>query len=105
MLVLSNQRLGPWAELLVSRASGEEILRAVADAARSRATAHWEHELVRWLDEQSAWIAATDSHHLEIDIGDIAFTPQHFDRQRRFLIDAIEGAFKLNERFGPEAAQ
>lgn len=92
MLVLSNQRLGPAAELVVSRQIGCALLAGVADAARPIASAHWEHELVRWLDEQALWIASTTSPEIRIDVADIAFTPNHFDRQREFLLDAIRRA-------------
>jgi hypothetical protein len=91
MLVFSNQRLGPAAELMVSRDVAIRLLRRVADAARAFASAHWERELVRWLDEQAVRAAVTQLA-LTIDVGEIAFTPQHFDRQRRFLLEAIEEA-------------
>lgn len=89
MLVLSNRRVGPAAELVVSRAIGRAVFRDVADAARPIANALWERELVRWLDEQAERIFTTLGHEVRVDVGDIAFTPQHFDRQRRFLLDAI----------------
>jgi hypothetical protein len=96
MFVFSNQRLGPAAELLVSPEIALALVTRVADAARPAANAHWEHELVRWLDEQAARIAAAcaipGAVALAIDVADIAFTPQHFDRQRRFLVDAIDRA-------------
>lgn len=91
MLVFSNQRLGPAAELMVSRQAAVAVLRSVAEAARPFASAQWECELVRWLDQQAARIAGTSTH-VAIDVADIAFTPQHFDRQRRFLLEAIEDA-------------
>lgn len=91
MLVLSNQRLGPAAELLVSREAAVAVLQGVAQAARPFARAQWEYELVRWLDQQALRVAETSTH-FAIDVGDIAFTPQHFDRQRRFLLEAIEEA-------------
>jgi hypothetical protein len=93
MLVFSNQRLGPASEVFVGDETASEILRSVADAARPRASAMWEHELVRWLDEQSAQAAKIQA----IDVGDIAFTPQNFERQRRFLIEAIERARETSE--------
>jgi hypothetical protein len=92
MLVFSNQRLGPTAELMVSRDVGAALVRAVAAAARAAAHSHWERELVRWLDERAQWIVASTARSITLDVGDIAFTPQHFDRQRRFLLEAIEGA-------------
>lgn len=94
MLVLSNQRLGPASELYIGDETASEILRSVADAARPIASAVWEHELVRWLEEQSAQVGRSNA---TIDVSDIAFTPQHFERQRRFLIEAIERAREASE--------
>jgi hypothetical protein len=92
MLVFSNRRLGPAAELSVSHAVAGTLLAQVANTAREEAVDHWELELVRWLDEQSLHFSSTTTGHHTLDVGDIAFTPQHFDRQRRFLIDAITRA-------------
>jgi hypothetical protein len=92
MLVLSNQRIGPTAELMVSRDVGASLVRHVAEVARVAASSHWERELVRWLDERARWITSSTARPIVLDVGDIAFTPQHFDRQRRFLLDAIDGA-------------
>ena len=41
MVVFSNQRLGPRAELLVSDSVAAEMLRATAEAARPYAEARW----------------------------------------------------------------
>jgi hypothetical protein len=97
MLVFSNHRLGPAAELLVSSQIATSLLACVAEAARPQARALWEHELVRWLDAQCARISSTNAIDLAIDVSDIAFTPQHFDRQRRFLLEAIERAIPESE--------
>src|SRR5262249_29625093 len=50
MVVFSNRRLGPSAELLVSHEAAGELLREVAAAAGPWAQARWEHELVEWLE-------------------------------------------------------
>lgn len=83
MVVFSNLRLGPAAELLVSEKIASRILLATADAARPFAQARWELELVRWLEARAERVLGV------LDVGDIAWTPEHFERQRRFLIDAI----------------
>lgn len=85
MVVLSNHRLGPSAELLVSPEVAGEVLRAVAEAARPEARARWEQELVSWLERCAAAGQA-------IDVADIAWTPDHFERQRAFLTGAIRRA-------------
>lgn len=86
MVVFSNHRLGPHAELLVSHAVASELLREVAAAAGPSAQARWEHELVTWLERCAA--SGTTS----FDVSDIAWTPEHFERQRSFLIEAIRRA-------------
>jgi len=85
MVVLSNRQLGPGAELWVSAALAREIVREVADAARATARDRWEHELVRWLVQRAAAGAG-------IDVGEIAWSPEHFDAQRQFVTEAIDRA-------------
>lgn len=86
MVVFSNHQLGPRAELLVSRAVAATAVREVAHAAGPAAQARWEHELVAWLER---WAA---SGQVSFDVSDIAWTPEHFERQRRFVVDAIRRA-------------
>jgi hypothetical protein len=98
MIVFSNRRLGPAAELLVSREVALGMLAATADAARSCAQARWEHELVRWLD---AAVDDAPTSLRAVDIGDIAWTPEHFERQRQFLLDAVAQAAEVSEHTRP----
>jgi len=86
MVVFSNHRLGPGAELLVSREVAAAVVREVAAAAGPAAQARWEHELVTWLGR---WAASGQT---GMDVSDIAWTPDHFERQRGFLIGAIQRA-------------
>jgi DNA relaxase NicK len=86
MVVFSNRLLGPSAELLVSVDAASELLREVAAAACPSAQARWEHELVSWLERCAA------SRSTSLDVADIAWTPEHFERQRRFLVEAIQRA-------------
>lgn len=88
MIVFSNQRLGPSAELVVSNEVAAAMLQATADAIRTRADARWEYELLRWLDERAlavGRVTATES----LDVGEIAWTRDHFDAQRWFLVEAV----------------
>lgn len=90
MIVFSNHRLGPASELLVSTAVAESMLRETAVAASSSAADRWERELVRWLEARA--------HGPEtIDVGELAWSPENFERQRRFLIHAIEQAAVTSE--------
>jgi len=90
MVVFSNHRLGPSAELLVSREVAAELLREVAASARPSAQARWEHELVTWLER------CATSGDTTFDVSDIAWTPEHFERQRSFLIEAIRLAMEAS---------
>jgi hypothetical protein len=93
VVVFSNQRLGASAELLVSDDVALEMLRTTAAQAQPAAAARWEHELVRWLERR-----ATDSLALAtLDVGEIAWTPDHFEAQRAFLLAAIERAAEGSE--------
>src|SRR3954463_1469333 len=89
MVVFSNRRLGPAMELLVSPHVGADMLRATAEAARPLAQSRWEHELVVWLEDRSRNLTPDLG---ELDVGDIAWSPENFERQRSFLIGAIERA-------------
>jgi len=86
MVVFSNHRLGPAMELLVSEDVGAALLREAAAAARPLAQSRWEHELVVWLEDRSR------REGLDVDVSDIAWSPDNFDRQRAFVVDAIERA-------------
>ncbi len=90
MIVFSNHRLGPAAELLVSPLVAEGMLRETADAASSTADGYWERELVRWLRTRAAA-------HVGLDVGEVAWSPEHFEGQRRFFIDAITLAAQTSE--------
>ncbi|HEY1549267.1 MAG TPA: hypothetical protein VGG28_15685 [Kofleriaceae bacterium] len=85
MVVFTNARLGASAELIVSDEVAAAMLFATAEAASRAAEARWEHELVRWLETRGRVCDRVSA----LDVGDIAWTPDHFEAQRRFLIDAI----------------
>lgn len=91
MIVFSNHRLGPAAELLVSPEVATQMLRGAADAAAAVAEGRWERELVGWLIDR-ATAASSAAGVTVIDVGEIAWTPDHFDHQRRFLLDAMDRA-------------
>jgi hypothetical protein len=102
MFVFSNRRLGPASELLVSPEVAAAMLRATAAAAQPEAEARWEHELVRWLEDRAGRPSSQGHGQAQaqaqiLDVADIAWTPDHFDRQRRFLLAAIERAGAASE--------
>ncbi len=91
MIVFSNHRLGPAAELLVSPEVAEGMLKETAIAAAPSANGWWERELVRWLIDRA------NTKHASLDVGEIAWSPENFELQRRFLIAAIEAAARSSE--------
>ena len=92
MVVFTNRRLGPSAELLVSDEVASAMLHATAASAAPMAQARWERELVLWLANRAATKV--------LDVGDIAWTPDHFEAQRQFLTDAIARAALESEHAG-----
>jgi len=91
MVVFSNHRLGPSAELFVSEEVARIVLSETVAAARPFAKARWELELVLWLDSRAGVGPQV------LDVGDIAWTPEHFATQRVFLIQAIQRASLCGE--------
>ena len=96
MVVFSNRRLGPSAELLVSDDVARAMLGETANAARPFAEARWEVELVLWLDRRAMNIDSSRSATRQssrgghvLDVSDIAWTPDHFEAQRTFFTSAI----------------
>lgn len=86
MVVFSNRCLGPAAELLLSPAVAGGMLATTAEAARPLAQGRWELELVRWLEDRSR-----HGDH-DLDISEIAWTPEHFAHQQAFVVEAIARA-------------
>ncbi len=92
MIELTNRRLGPTQQLALAKEVVAAMLREVATAARPAASARWEHELVRWLDGVGSAYADGATQPVSLDVGDLAWTPEHFEAQRKFLVDAIHRA-------------
>ena len=86
MVVYSNRRLGAAAELLVSPEVATAMLVDTAAAARPLAEGRWELELVLWLEDRAHRLPT------DLDVDDIAWSPENFERQKRFVIDSIERA-------------
>jgi hypothetical protein len=87
VIELTNRRLGPGSQLSLASEVVATMLREIADAARPMANARWEHELVRWLDVRA-------SRPVSLDVSDLAWTPEHFESQRKFVVDAIHHALE-----------
>ena len=72
----------------MSPAVAAAMLRDTAVAARDVADGRWERELASWLDGRASRLVNSE----HFDTADIAWAPENFERQRRFLLDAIERA-------------
>lgn len=97
MVVLSSRAIGPHAELLVSEQVARTMLFEIAEAARPLASSRWEQELVQWLDRRAERPAS-------LDVADFAWTPDHFDQQRHFVLEAIARAM-FGSLYGPALAR
>lgn len=86
MVVYSNRRLGAATELLLSPEVATALLAETAAAARPLAQGRWELELVLWLEDRAQRLP------MDLDVDDIAWSPENFERQKRFVIEAIERA-------------
>ncbi len=86
MVVYSNRRLGAAVELLVSAAVASALLAETAAAARPLAQGRWEHELVSWLEDRADHVP------IDLDVDDIAWSPENFEQQQKFVVDAISRA-------------
>jgi hypothetical protein len=86
MVVYSNRRLGAASELLVSPEVASGLLADTAAAARPLAQGRWELEFVLWLEDRAHRLA------MDLDVEDIAWSPENFERQKRFVIESIERA-------------
>ena len=93
MVVFSNRRLGPSAEVLVPDIVASAMLKETARAAHPFASSRWELELVEWLTERAKLAR-------ELDVSDLAWTRDHFDHQREFVTGAIAAAAITSEH-GP----
>lgn len=86
MVVYSNHRLGAASELMLSSEVASALLAETAAAARPLAQGRWELELVLWLEDRANRLP------VDLDVADLAWSPDNFQRQKRFVIEAIERA-------------
>jgi hypothetical protein len=85
--VFSNARLGH--EIAVPRLVAARAIAALAAAAAAAAHDRWEGELAAWL---AAYARAVMDGHAGFDVGDLAWTPEHFLEQQAFVVAALADA-------------
>ena len=93
MVVFSNRRLGAGVQLVLPPEIASAILRSIAGAARPFAQVRWEHELVRWLESRATDLGSRD----DLDVSEIAWSPDHFEPQQQFVVAAIQRACEASE--------
>jgi hypothetical protein len=82
--LLSNLRMGY--EIAIPRPVATRALVLAVDAARSLADDRWQRELVAWLGDRTRSLGHG------LDVGDLAWTPEHFVEQQRFVVAALTAA-------------
>jgi hypothetical protein len=82
--IFSNERMGH--EVAVPRPIASHAVAAIALAATASARDRWQRELAAWLGEQARSLAGGGG---GFDVGDVAWTPNNFSDQQRFLVEAI----------------
>jgi hypothetical protein len=85
--VFSNVRLGH--EVAVPRLVAARAIAALAAAAAAGARDRWERELAAWL---AGYARAVMDGHAGFDVGDLAWTPDHFLAQQAFVLAMLDDA-------------
>lgn len=85
--VFSNAKMGH--EVAVPRPVASHAVTLIALAASASARDRWQRELAAWLAEQARSLGGGGA---GFDIGDVAWTPNNFADQQRFVVDAIRYA-------------
>src|SRR5258705_1084963 len=82
--VFSNARMGH--EVAVPRPIASHAVTLIALAASASARDRWQRELAAWLAEQARALGRGGA---GFDVGDVAWTPNNFADQQRFVVAAI----------------
>jgi hypothetical protein len=87
VVIFSDQRAGDDG-FVVDGDAAVVLLDAMVQAGAALAAARWEHDLIAWLAERRRGIASGAA--AGIDLGEVAWTPEHFTDQQRFVIALCE---------------
>src|SRR5688500_6680122 len=88
--LFTNVRLGR--ELAVPRTTAARAIAALGSAAAGAARDRWQRELAAWLAGTARAVLAGAA---GFDVGELAWTPDHFAEQQRFVIDMVADAAVL----------
>ena len=90
MITFSNLRAAESLTFTTSERGAIAVLGALVVAARAAAADRWEHELAAWLADRR-WAIAGGAR-AGLDLGEVAWTPEHFAAQQRFVIAICDQA-------------
>jgi hypothetical protein len=90
VITFSNLRAAESLTFTTSERGAVVMLGALIDTARGAAADRWEQELAAWLDDRRWAIAG--GVRAGLDLGELAFTPEHFPAQQRFVVAICEQA-------------
>lgn len=90
MITFSNLRADEALTFTLPERAAAALLGALTEASREIALSRWEQELVAWLADRR-WAVAS-GHRAGVDLGEVAWTPEHFGEQRRFVLAMCERA-------------
>jgi hypothetical protein len=88
VIIFSNLRAAEASSYAVPLRTAVAALDALVDAGRDVAAARWERELIAWLGDRRA--AITRGTRAALDLGEVAWTPDHFGDQQRFFLTLCE---------------
>ncbi len=100
MISFSNLRADEALTFTLPERAAAALLGALTEAGREIALARWEQELVAWLADRRWAVAA--GHRAGVDLGEVAWTPERFPEQQRFVLAMCERA---RSRAGDDATR
>lgn len=90
MITFSNLRAAESLTFTTSERGAILVLGALVETAREAAAGRWEHELAAWLADRR-WAIAGGAR-AGLDLGEVAWTPDHFADQQRFVVAICDRA-------------
>lgn len=90
MITFSNLRADESLTFTLPERAAAALLAALTEAGREIALSRWEQELVAWLADRRWAVAA--GHRAGVDLGEVAWTPERFPEQQRFVLAMCERA-------------
>jgi hypothetical protein len=90
VITFSNLRAAESLTFTTTERGAIVVLGALVEMARETAADRWEHELAAWLADRRWAIAG--GVRAGLDLGEVAWTPEHFSDQQRFVVGVCDQA-------------